>query len=156
MPFGPSQYSFWLDGYNASTNVVSAQVELVEIEECSGIDEDAMVDSDYHLGDDIKSEAPINVSTFGDISLKGQVEVTTAGVIDPDSAFARIGRPARRDDYPARTFTIRKRGTTLSQSIEVFVKKNMPMSDGEKLVRYEAVLGIKARDRATDYAEVGF
>lgn len=147
MPFGPNAYSFTLDGYNSGTNAVSAAQSLDRITEFSGINETAVTSDLTALGDEIKSEGAIGLSEFDRIVLKGYADTSSS------SAFKRIGRPARRDDYPARTLTVTHR-SGVTQAIEVIPVKNMLITSSEDDVMFEAEFIIAARATA-DYTESG-
>ena len=154
MPFGPTGYSFTLDGLNAAQDTVSAAVALDRITEFSGINETAMMADVTALGDDIKSTTPTAVSDFEPITLKGYVDLDSGGTINASSAFARIGRPARNAAYPARTL-LATHTTGVSQAFEVRVESNKLITSQEDDVMFEAVLVSAARARA-DYVETGF
>lgn len=153
MPMGPTGYSFTLDGYNASSNAVSAAESLDHITEFNGINEEAKVSDLTALGDDIMSEHAIGLSQFERITLKGYVEAGSSGLLT-SSAFQRIGRPARRDDYPKRTLTVTHR-TGLTQAIEVIPVKNMLITDKEQDTMFEAEFIIASR-ADSEYTETGF
>ena len=133
---------------------MTAAVALDRITEFNGINEEGLVTDLTALGDAIKTEGPIGVSQFERITLKGYVDLNAAGTVDPASAFARIGRPARRADYPKRTL-LATHTTGLSQAIEVRVVKNKLITAQDDDVMFEAEFAIAAQERS-EYVEVGF
>ena len=153
-PVGPTGYSFEIDEYIAATNSVGNLVVLERITEFSGINEETVTTDLTFLGHTIKNEGSINLSQFERIMLRGYVDLMANGVVDPTSAFARIGRPARRVRYPGRTFRVTHR-LGLSQSIEVFPVRNKLITSSDDDVMFDAELAIAAKSRA-DYVEVGF
>ena len=146
--FGPTGYNFELDAYNPADNTVAAAQELPRITEFNGINEEGMVTDLTAFGDTIKSEGPIGVSQFERIQLRGYAD-DAAG-----SAFRRIGRPARRADYPARTLTVTHR-SGVTQAIEVFPVINRLVPTTEDLTMFEATLAIASK-ADSDFVESGF
>ena len=144
--FGPTGYAFELDSLDAATNMVGTAEDLPGITEFSGISQESVVSAGTRLGDDIDSEIPTGVRNFSDITLKGFLDT------EADGAFRRIGRPATQQHK--RTLTVTHR-TGFSQSIEVFLKKNDPVTATGEVTMFEAVFGIAAQESA-DSVEVGF
>ena len=144
---GPTGYSFTLDGYDAATNAVGAAEALDRIIEFNGINEEGMVVDLTALGDDIMSEGATGVSKIERIMLKYYVDDAAT------SAFIRIGRPARRTDYPNRTLTVTHQ-TGITQAIEVFPVINKIVPTTGSLSMGEATFGIGART-AADFVETG-
>lgn len=160
MPFGPTGYSFSIDAVTGvAPNVTldptgTGTVSLDRITEFNGINEEGIVTDLTALGDTIKNDSAIGVSQFERITLKGYVDLQANGRVDQNSAFARIGRPARQDNYPARTLTVTHK-TNVSQAIEVFPVKNKLITSQDDDVMFEAEFAIAARTSA-DYTEAGF
>ena len=145
--FGPTGYEFELDSYDAGTNAVGAAEELPRITEFNGINEEAVVTDLTALGDDIQSEGATGLSSFERVTLKGFVDDAAAG------AFRRIGRPARRVDYPARTLKATHK-TGVEQSIEVFPVQNKLVTTADGITMFEAMFAIAAKASA-DVVETG-
>ena len=144
--FGPTGYAFEIDSYTASTNTVGAAVTLPGITEFSGIKSESVVSAGIALGDEIESEIPTGVRRFEDITLQGFLDDASTG------AFRRLGRPATQQHK--RTFKVtHKSGVT--QSLEVFVKKNDPITSTSEVTMFECVLGVAAQVTA-DATEAGF
>ena len=105
------------------------------------------------LGDDIMSEGATGVSKIERIVLKYYVDDAAT------SAFIRIGRPARRTDYPNRTLTATHQ-TGVTQAIEVFpvINKIVGAPTTGSLSMGEAV-DVRDRTRikreASDFVETG-
>ena len=145
--FGPTGYTFALDKYTASNNTPGAAEVLSRITEFNGINEESVVTDLTALGDDIQSEGATGLSSFERITLKGFVDDAAAG------AFLRIGRPARRVDYPARTLTVTHK-TGVTQSIEVFPVSNKLVTEADGITMFEATFAIAAKASA-DLVEAG-
>ena len=145
--FGPTNYSFELDSYDPGTNAIGAAQELPRITEFNGINEESVVTDLTALGDDIQSEGATGLASFERITVKGFVDDAAAG------AFRRIGRPARRVDYPDRTFKATHR-TGVEQSIEVFPVMNKLVTAADGITMFEATFAIAAK-ASTDLVEAG-
>ena len=145
--FGPTGYEFELDSYNAATNAIGAAQDLPRITEFNGINEESVVTDLTALGDDIQSEGATGLSSFERITLKGFVDDAATG------AFRRIGRAARRVDYPARTLKATHR-TGVEQSIEVFPVANKLVTAADGITMFEATFAIAAK-ASTDLVEAG-
>ena len=146
--FGPTGYSFELDAWNPSTNVVGSAEALPGITEFSGIKPEAVVSEGTRLGDAIESEIPTGTQRLEDITVKGFFDDAASG------AFRRIGRPAKRADANPRTLKVTHK-TGVTQSVEVFVKRNDPITSVGEVTMFEAVFGIAAR-QASEFTEAGF
>lgn len=148
--FGPTGYVFEIDSVDetATPPTAGAGVALTRITEFNGINEESVVTDLTAFGDDIMSEGAIGLSQFDRIELKGYADGNA------DSAFRRIGRPARHPAYPARTLTVTHR-TGITQTIEVFPVRNRLIPGKSDLTMFEATLAIAAKASA-DYAETGF
>lgn len=147
MPFGPTGYSFTLDSYNASANTVGGAQSLDRITECNGINPESQVSTSTALGDDIGNETPTGMRNIERVTMKGYADASSS------SAFKRIGRPAKREDYPARTLTVTYR-TGMSQAIEVVPVKNNLIPSVDDNTMFEAEFAIVARSDS-DYVETG-
>lgn len=141
-----TDYSFAIDGYNASNNTVSASAALPRITECTPPAEMAGAFKTTAYGDTIDNEAPTGQSTITEPELKGFVDVDNSGNPVATSAFAIIGRPSRRPDYPGRTLKVTHK-TGLTADIEVFVKQNqlVPPPSGGGGLMFHAKFGIAAK-----------
>ena len=145
--FGPTGYIFELDKYTIGSNALGAAEALSRITEFNGINEESVVTDLTALGDTIQSEGATGLSSFERITLKGFADDAAAG------AFQRIGRPARRVDYPARTLKVTHR-TGVVQSIEVFPVMNKLVTAADGITMFEATFAIAAK-AAGDLVEAG-
>lgn len=127
---------------------------LPKVVEFNGINEAGVYVSSTALGDIFKNMAPTGMSEFEEIVLKMHVRKTAgANALEADSAFSRIGRIGRRDDYPGRMFEAEHR-TGISQAILVRPRINRIVNETEELVTAMAHLAIAAAT-AEDYVERG-
>ena len=150
---GPTGYTFTLDGYTKSNNTVGSAETLDGITEFSGITETAEVVDVTTIGESHRSQGPIGITAFESITMRGFIDATSGGIA-ATSAFARIGRPAHRADYPPRTLTVTHR-SGVTEALEVVPVKNaiMPQKDG--LTMFEAEF-VSVADATTEYSTTGF
>ena len=122
-----------------------ANTELPRITEFSGIDETGVTTDLTALGDRFRSKGPIGVSEFAQLRLRGYVDVTDAGVVDPASAHKRIGTVPKTSRYPRRKFRC-VHVTGLAEQLHVTVIRNRRIPSKDNQLMFEALLENASRE----------
>ena len=128
---GASGISFSLDGYNSSTNMVTAPAALNRVTEFGGVDAEGIVVDVTALGDDFEYMGATGQRRIATLTLGGIYESGN------DGAWKRIGAEAARADYPARTLLVTY-ASGVTQSFEVIPTRRKIMPAVKEVVRWEA------------------